>query len=75
MDFLNFTSDSKILFPLLKIEFPALKNDVLNFTSSSVPTVISHIDFSHQQVKNPNDFSKKVLTSGGWMYEKSRVLF
>jgi hypothetical protein len=75
MDFLNLNSDSKIQFPLLKVEFPILENDILNFTSSSIPTSISQIDISTQQVKSPNDFSKKVLTSGGWMYEKSRVLF
>jgi hypothetical protein len=75
MNFYNLNTDLIMKFPVSKVEFPVIKNDFFNNLGSPILTSNSQIDLSQQQVKNSNDFSKQILTSGGWMYEKSRSLF
>lgn len=75
MEFSQFKLDPKVILESPKVEFPVIKNDLFNFTSFTTPIVNCQIDCFEQQVKNSNDFSKRVLTSGGWMYEKSRSPF
>ena len=73
--------DFKVYNPNLILEIPAsqmnipVSNDYLFNQYSLDPILETNVDICQQGVKNQNDFSRQIVTSGGLMYEKSRVLF
>jgi hypothetical protein len=60
--------------PNSKMTIPVTNELVINPNSTNI-LFTNSVDICQYGVKNQNDFSRQILTSGGMMYEKSRVLF
>ncbi len=66
---------SKTEFPTLKMEIPIPSYPIPGLNISS-PLLQSNVDICQNGVKNSNDFSREIDTSGGIkMFDKARLLF